>query len=313
MISKIYFEYSGATEGPFELDDVIDRLSSEECSFNDSAYSEGIAKLWTPLSELFLCIFPDKHRSNVYLWAGRGKTLGPFDLNQCFEKANLNKGFWNNYRVFNQETKAWQPFKVFLLHFLLPNAQEIYEVIDLEDVNESEEVEEEGDVDVIADNINRNLEDKLEDAPVEIQILDKMIAESSEFKELSASLGGFNLWDFFHINTLELQNERMLLWLLKENKSHNLGDFFLRRWLILVLHNDRLKEKTIQRSLNPLNIEYARVVESKIISQKKIFINGRKRRLDLFIDLKTLRQDDWVIIIEIKVAASATDNQLKDY
>ena len=54
----------------------------------------------------------------------------------------------------------------------------------------------------------------------------------------------------------------MLLWLLKENKSHNLGDFFLRRWLILVLHNDRLKEKTIQRSLNPLNIEYARVVES---------------------------------------------------
>ena len=29
MISKIYFEYSGATEGPFELDDVIDRLSSE--------------------------------------------------------------------------------------------------------------------------------------------------------------------------------------------------------------------------------------------------------------------------------------------
>ena len=105
----------------------------------------------------------------------------------------------------------------------------------------------------------------------------------------------------------------MLLWLLKENKSHNLGDFFLRRWLILVLHNDRLKEKTIQRSLNPLNIEYARVVESKIISQKKIFINGRKRRLDLFIDLKTLRQDDWVIIIEIKVAAAATDNQLKDY
>ena len=45
-------------------------------------------------------------------------------------------------------------------------------------------------MDVIADNINRSLEDKLEDAPVEIQILDKMIAESSEFKELSASLGG---------------------------------------------------------------------------------------------------------------------------
>ena len=33
-------------------------------------------------------------------------------------------------------------FKDFLLHFLLPNAQEIDEVIDLEEINESEEVEE---------------------------------------------------------------------------------------------------------------------------------------------------------------------------
>ena len=44
-------------------------------------------------------------------------------------------------------------------------------------------------MDVSSDINNRNLEDNLEDAPVEIQILDKMIAESSEFKELSASLG----------------------------------------------------------------------------------------------------------------------------
>ena len=79
------------------------------------------------------------------------------------------------------------------------------------------------------------------------------------------------------------------------------------------MHNDRLKEQTIQRPLNALNIEYARVVDSSIESQKMIQINGRTRYLDLFIDLKTLRQDDWVIIIEIKVAAAATDNQLKDY
>ena len=72
-----------------------------------------------------------------------------------------------------------------------------------------------GDVDVSSDTNNRNLEDNLEDAPVEIQILDKMIAESSEFKELSASLGGFNLWDFFHINTLELQNEECFSGFLK--------------------------------------------------------------------------------------------------
>ena len=92
--------------------------------------------------------------------------------------------------MFNEEIKSWQTFKDFLFHFLLPNVQEIDQVVDLEGINELEEVEEEGDVDVSSDINNRNLEDNLEDAPAEIQILDKMIAESSEFKELSASLGG---------------------------------------------------------------------------------------------------------------------------
>ena len=105
----------------------------------------------------------------------------------------------------------------------------------------------------------------------------------------------------------------MLLWLLNENESHNLGDFFLRRWLILVLHKDLNSQHRYKRPLNALNIEYARVVDSSIESQKMIQINGRTRYLDLFIDLKTLRQEDWVIIIEIKVGTHDHENQLSDY
>ena len=67
---------------------------------------------------------------------------------------------------------------------------------------------------------------EIDDIPAEIKILDQMIAESSEFKKLSSSLSGFNLWELFDIETAESFNEKMLLWLLNENESHNLGDFF---------------------------------------------------------------------------------------
>ena len=202
--------------------------------------------------------------------------------------------------LYNHEAKQWQSFKKFLTEFLL-----------LKSTND--ENCEEGDVDENYVNKTGFTDTNEKDAPSEIKVLDRMIAESSEFNQLSSSLSAFNLWDFFKINTSESQNERMLLWLLKENKSHNLGDFFLRRWLILILHNDFNLELNNQRSLNPLNIEYARVVESKIISQKRINVNGKTRILDLFLDLKTLRQEDWVIIIEIKVDSFDHKDQLKDY
>ena len=107
-----------------------------------------------------------------------------------------------------------------------------------------------------------------------------MIAESSEFKKLSSSLSGFNLWELFDIETAESFNEKMLLWLLNENESHNLGDFFLRRWLILVLHKDLNSQHRYKRPLNALNIEYARVVDSSIESQKDTN-KWRTRYLDL--------------------------------
>ena len=45
---------------------------------------------------------------------------------------------------------------------------------------------------------------EIDDIPAEIKILDQMIAESSEFKKLSSSLSGFNLWELFDIETAEV-------------------------------------------------------------------------------------------------------------
>ena len=300
MQPDIYFEKSGERVGPFPLPVVIEKLFIQEFSLMDSVYCENISNIWTTLHNIFIKLFPDEWSSNIYVSPGNGKTSGPFTIDDCLIKANSDEGFWNGFLLYNHEAKQWQSFKKFLTEFLL-----------LKSTND--ENCEEGDVDENYVNKTGFTDTNEKDAPSEIKVLDRMIAESSEFNQLSSSLSAFNLWDFFKINTSESQNERMLLWLLKENKSHNLGDFFLRRWLILILHNDFNLELNNQRSLNPLNIEYARVVESKIISQKRINVNGKTRILDLFLDLKTLRQEDWVIIIEIKVDSFDHKDQLKDY
>lgn len=300
MQPDIYFEKSGERVGPFPLPVVIEKFFIQEFSLMDSVYCENISNIWTTLHNIFIKLFPDEWSSNIYVSPGNGKTSGPFTIDDCLIKANSDEGFWNGFLLYNHEAKQWQSFKKFLTEFLL-----------LKSTND--ENCEEGDVDENYVNKTGFTDTNEKDAPSEIKVLDRMIAESSEFNQLSSSLSAFNLWDFFKINTSESQNERMLLWLLKENKSHNLGDFFLRRWLILILHNDFNLELNNQRSLNPLNIEYARVVESKIISQKRINVNGKTRILDLFLDLKTLRQEDWVIIIEIKVDSFDHKDQLKDY
>jgi len=300
MLPELYFEKSGERAGPFPLSVVIEKLFTLEFSLKDSVYCENISNIWTSLHDIFVKLFPDEWSSNIYVSPGNGETTGPFTIDDCLIKAKGDSGFWKGYLLYNQEVKQWQPFKIFLTQFLFSN-------------REIEGNCEEGDIDENYVNKTGFTDTNEKDAPSEIKELDRMIAESNEFKQLSSSLSSFNLWDFFKINTSEGQNERMLLWLLKENKSHNLGDFFLRRWLILILHNDFNLEFKNQRSLNPLNIEYARVVESKIISQKRINVNGKTRILDLFLDLKTLRQEDWVIIIEIKVDSFDHEDQLKDY
>ena len=304
MEFKIYFEKSGENSGPFSINYVIEKLVTGEIFLSDSTFCSKVSEVWIPLKKVLIGLFSEVEDLQIFLSPGDGTISGTFSFESCLKKIESEEDFWEKYLAYDKQSEHWVSFQDFVLNRLL--------LIDGYD-DENEEPQEEGDVENDLEIPSKSSETAQEVAPSEILILNKMIADSVEFKQLSCNLSGFNLWDLFHINTLEVQNERMLLWLLKESKSHNLGDLFLRRWLILILHNDRLNKNMVQRSLNPLNIEYARVVESKIISQKKIFINGRNRRLDLFIDLKTFRQDDWVIIIEIKVETFDSENQLKDY
>ena len=210
MIPQIYFEKSGERVGPFSIQSVIEKLSIGDVSLTDSSFCEGISEIWTTLQVILFELFPDGNRTRIFLSPGNGKTEGPFTLQNCLLKANFEENFWKRYLAYNNDKKDWQIFSDFISDHIVPNEQ--IDVIDPIDV----EPEEEGDVEGIFVTKEDLIETTDSVVPSEIKVLDRMIAESSEFKELSASLSGFNLWDLFHLNTLELQNERMLLWLLKK-------------------------------------------------------------------------------------------------
>lgn len=300
MLTKIYFNNSGERFGPYSVTELMDKLHNREFSLIDFVYCEDISEIWIPIHEFIIKFYPQISNVKLYISTGDGSIEDPVYFDKLINKILSDKRFVDQYLLYNKEEKTWQLFKDFLISHTVNQVNQ-----PVNEINEKSSSE------VLS--ADSELLTEIDDIPSEIKILDQMIAESSEFKKLSSSLSGFNLWELFNIETAESFNEKMLLWLLNENESHNLGDFFLRRWLILVLHKDLNSKRRYKRPLNALNIEYARVVDSSIESQKMIQINGRTRFLDLFIDLKTLRQEDWVIIIEIKVGTHDHENQLSDY
>lgn len=300
MLTKIYFNNSGERKGPYSVTELIDKLHNREFSLIDFVYCEDISEIWIPIHEFIIKFYPQISNVKLYISTGDGSIEDPVYFDKLINKILSDKRFVDQYLLYNKEEKTWQLFKDFLISHM--NSQVKQPAIEINEKSISNVQSEDSE-----------FLTEIDDIPAEIKILDQMIAQSSEFKKLSSSLSGFNLWELFDIETAESFNEKMLLWLLNENESHNLGDFFLRRWLILILHKDLNSQHRYKRPLNALNIEYARVVDSSIESQKMIQINGRTRYLDLFIDLKTLRQEDWVIIIEIKVGTHDHENQLSDY
>ncbi len=300
MPIKIYFNNSGERKGPYSVTELIDKLHKREFSLIDFVYCEDISEIWIPIHEFIIKFYPQICNDKIYISTGDGSIEDPVYFDKLINKILSDKRFVDQYLLYNEEEKNWQLFKDFLISHTISQVKQPANEINEKSISSVQSEDSE-------------FLTEIDDIPAEIKILDQMIAESSEFKKLSSSLSGFNLWELFDIETAETFNEKMLLWLLNENESHNLGDFFLRRWLILILHKDLNSQHRYKRPLNALNIEYARVVDSSIESQKMIQINGRTRYLDLFIDLKTLRQEDWVIIIEIKVGTHDHENQLSDY
>src|SRR5579859_1922066 len=67
--------------------------------------------------------------------------------------------------------------------------------------------------------------------------LHALLVECPELRDLERRLAGFNLFRVLRHAAGELRHSNVLAWLLTPDDSHGLGDRFLRRWLMRVLHD----------------------------------------------------------------------------
>lgn len=138
----------------------------------------------------------------------------------------------------------------------------------------------------------------------EERALTDLVMNSPELVELEARLSRFNIFRILRAAQHEIRHSNMLAWLFDPDESHGLGDLFLRRWLMQVVHDadpvDGAGSLPSPIEIDALGIDYVEV-------------EREHEAIDLLVSLKTTRGRSWVVCIENKVESAQHSNQLARY
>ena len=189
--ANIYFNISGERKGPFSIIDLIDKLQNREFALMDFVYTKNISETWISVNEFLFKSFPQLCDNKFYVSPGDGQTEGPIYFNNFIRKILSDKKFIDEYFFYNKKENKWQLFKDFLAPYIITQDK-----LQVNELNEQK-----GSKAQLIDSEDRSATD---DVPEEIKVLDQMIAESTEFKKLSSSLSGFNLWELFDIGSFDV-------------------------------------------------------------------------------------------------------------
>jgi hypothetical protein len=126
--------------------------------------------------------------------------------------------------------------------------------------------------------------------------------ECADLRELERSLGRFNVFDVLKSAESELRHSNMLAWLLDPDESHGLHEFFLRRWLMLVLHEAADQERDL--GLDPVEVDTEPFTRVEVLREW--------HHIDVLVKIR-LMNEEWVIAIENKVKATQSQGQLERY
>lgn len=129
--------------------------------------------------------------------------------------------------------------------------------------------------------------------------LHALLVECPELRELERHLSGFNLFRVLRFAAGELRHSNVLAWLLTPDDSHGLGDTFLRRWLMRVLHDSDIATDI---PVADVDVSHFRSVQ----------VFREWGRIDVLVQIR-LDDDDWVIAIENKIHATQGVDQLDRY
>ncbi len=312
---KIRISRNGQNYGPYAREKVEQYLQTNDLLPRDLAWSPGLAA-WIPLEELLELLGTGAKTEEAGEDADQaGTTEG--------EEASGDEAEETGEQAEETEPEDGE------------NVDEAVTPEDLEDQERAADVPAAGDDDEDpgeGEEEGEEYSDEVEAiarpdgaCPEEIRILDEMVADCREFRELNQHLEDFNIWKTLQMIENEGSHEKTLYWLLNRRKSHNLGDLFLRRWLIRILREEEHSERG---QLNPINLEYARIKRLKISRQKVVVpgIQDKKfKKLDLFLEISTndegendqgkrgLLVEEWVLLVEMKVKSGLGTKQLEEY
>jgi hypothetical protein len=135
--------------------------------------------------------------------------------------------------------------------------------------------------------------------------LTDLVMNCPELVELEGRISRFNIFRVLKAERHEIRHSNMLAWLFDPEESHGLGDRFLRRWLMNVVH-DAADHQTMPESLpSPIEID--------ALDIDYVDVEREHTQIDLLVRIQTGTEKTWVVCIENKIETAQHSNQLRRY
>jgi len=129
------------------------------------------------------------------------------------------------------------------------------------------------------------------------EALNRFLVGNTDLEKLTAQLSRFNIFQILKIEQAEIRHSNVLAWLLNPLENHGLSDLFIRRFLSTILLD------------NPgiVNITPA---EIELMNMNDVEVWRELKNIDL---LAVSKNNKWVLIVENKIRAGVSDQQLRKY
>jgi hypothetical protein len=122
-----------------------------------------------------------------------------------------------------------------------------------------------------------------------------------------------SITEILGVSRRELSHSRFLAWLLNDQESHGLGDFFLKQFLEVVARQCLTKNLSVDSELlNQILVGTLSIQDVKTESEKDL---GEAGRLDIYVECKIRMKEEktLALIIENKVLSKEGKDQTKRY
>jgi hypothetical protein len=135
--------------------------------------------------------------------------------------------------------------------------------------------------------------------------LTDFVMDNDDLVKLEGLLGRFNIFRVLRASHHEIRHSNMLAWLLDPAETHGLGDRFIRRWLMEVLHDAAATGGDFGNLPSPIEVDALDVEYVEVVRESA--------NIDLLLHIRTDKGATWVICIENKVKSVQGKKQLEGY